>query len=192
VADGLEPTFSAALGAALGLDGTLDEMLLTPALEHAFVAAVRRRLVTWSIAAVATVCIAIGAAGVSRDRLLSALEAELSTARRSARAGSNLAVRTLLIDREMAAITTTTAARPDVLTALAQLGVRLPVEAVAQRVRMVGAEWQVEGNAKTAAAVLAALAAEPRFEKVRFLAPSNRFRDGTDDRETFAIAFALR
>jgi hypothetical protein len=57
---------------------------------------------------------------------------------------------------------------------------------------MVGNEWQVEGNATTASAVLAAFAAEPGFEKVRFLAPSNRFRDGADDRETFAIAFVVR
>jgi hypothetical protein len=96
------------------------------------------------------------------------------------------------IDRELAAISTSSTSRADVVAALAALGSRLPLEAVAQRVRVVGNEWQVEGNAKTASAVLAAFAAEPRFERVRFLAPSNRFRDGTEDRETFAIAFALR
>jgi hypothetical protein len=92
----------------------------------------------------------------------------------------------------MAAISTTVSSRVDALAALASIGARLPDEAVAQRVRMAGNEWQVEGNAATASAVLAALAAEPRFERVRFLAPSNRFRDGTEDRETFAIAFAVR
>ena len=192
VAEGLDRAFGVALGAALSFDDSRDGMLLTPALERTFIAAQRRRVTTWSIAAVAAVVLAVWSAGVSRERLLSALEVRVAAARGASRTGSALALRAMAIDREMAAISATTDARPDVVTALAALGVRLPVEAVAQRVRVVGSEWQIEGNTKTAAAVLASLAAESRFEKVRFLAPSNRFRDGTDDRETFAIAFALR
>ena len=189
---GLDAAFSVALGAALGLDSTVDGMLLTPALERGYLAAQRRTLITWAAAAAVAMLAVVCTAGLSRDRLLTALEQELASAKVEARTGSALALRAMAIDREMAAISTTTHARPDVLAALAALGVRLPVEAVAQRVRVVGTDWQVEGNAKTAAAVLAALAAEPRFERVRFLAPSNRFREGTSDRETFAIAFAIR
>lgn len=189
---GLDPAFNVALGAAIGFDGSIDSMLLTPLLERGFVSAERRRVMTWAVAAVAAVCTALWTAGVSRERLLSALESELVTARKASHAGATLSMRAMGIDRELAAISTTSASRPDVVAAMAALGARLPVEAVAQRVRVVANEWQVEGNAKTAAAVLAALAAEPQFDKVRFLAPSNRFRDGTVDRETFAIAFALR
>ncbi len=191
-APGLDPAFSVALGAALGFDDSLDGMLLTPALERSFVSAQRRRLATWSIAAVVSMTTALWSAGVARERLLGALEADLATARAQSRVGSALALRAMSIDRELTAISTTTRARPDVVSAMAALGIRLPVDAVAQRVRVIGTEWQVEGNAKTAATVLAALAAEPQFEKVRFLAPSNRFRDGVADRETFAIAFAIR
>ena len=191
-ASGLDPAFSVALGAAIGFDGAVDAMLLTPALERRFVNAQRRTLGGWAAAAAVALFAIVWAAGVSRDRQLTALDIELVSARAEATNGSALALRAMSIDRELAAISTTTSARPDVLSALAALGVRLPVEAVAQRVRVVGTEWQVEGNAKTAATVLAALAAEPRFEKVRFLAPSNRFREGTVDRETFAIAFAIR
>ena len=191
-AAGLDPAFSVALGAALGFDGSIDAMLLTPALERSFVNAQRRRLVTWAAAATLAVATALWSADVARERQLSALEGELTAARAASRSGSALALRAMSIDREMAAINITTHARPDVITALAALGARLPVDAVAQRVRVVGTEWQVEGNAKKASSVLAALAAEPRFGKVRFLAPSNRFRDGADDRETFAIAFAIR
>ena len=190
-APGLDPTFSVALGAAIGFDGTINTMLLTPTLERGFVSARRRNLIMWACAAAAAVLTVVFSAGLSRERLLSAIETELASARRQARTGSGLALRAMSIDRELAAITTTTSARPDVSVALAALGARLPLEAVAQRVRVVGAEWQVEGNAKTAAAVLAALAAEPQFGKVRFLAPSNRFREGTVDRETFAIAFVV-
>jgi len=181
-----------ALGAALAFDGTIDTMLLTPSLERGFVAAERRRFMTWSLAAMAAACVTVWSLGVSRDRLLSTLTTELTVARDAAAEGSASVTRALSIDRELAAITTTAAARGDALASFAALGARLPVEAVAQRVRMVGNEWQIEGNATTASAVLAALAAESRFEQVRFLAPSNRFRDGTDDRETFAIAFVVR
>lgn len=192
LAKDLDPAFNAALGAVLGFDGALDAMLLTPSLERAFVTAQRRRVGAWAAAALAAVCATVWAAGVSRDRLLTALETELATARSGSKAGMLLSMRAMAIDRELAAISTTTTSRADVVAAMAALGARLPVEAVAQRVRVVGNDWQVEGNAQTAAAVLAALAAEPTFERVRFLAPSNRFREGTTDRETFAIAFALR
>ena len=191
-APGLDSAFNVALGAALGFDSSLDGMLLTPVLERGYLAAQRRRVATWAVAAAVAVTTVVWSAGVTRERVLGALETELATARTQSRTGSGLALRAMSIDRELAAISTTTRSRADVLAAFAALGVRLPVDAVAQRVRVVGSEWQVEGNAKKAAAVLAALASEPHFEKVRFLAPSNRFRDGADDRETFAIAFAIR
>ncbi len=192
LAKDLDPAFSVALGAALGFDGTVDAMLLTPWLERGFVSEQRRRVVMWATAALLAIGAAGWAAGASRERLLSALESELIAARRTATTGVEMSSRVMAIDRELAAISTTTASRSDVAAGLAALGARLPKAAVAQRVRVVGKEWQVEGNTQTAAAVLAALAAEPAFEKVRFLAPSNRFRDGTTDRETFAIAFAFR
>ncbi len=192
LAKDLDPAFGVALGAVLGFDGTIDTMLLTPWLERGFVSEQRRRLLAWATATVVAVGAAGWAAGASRDRLLSSLESELVAARRASTTGVELSSRAMAIDRELAAISTTTATRPDVVAAMAALGARLPAAAVAQRVRVVGNEWQVEGNAQTAAAVLAALAAEPAFGKVRFLAPSNRFRDGAVDRETFAIAFAFR
>ena len=188
----VDARFGVALGTSLALDGTLETMLLTPALEQRFRSVQRRRVTGWAAAASIALVTAAVAAGASRDRALMALEAEIDVARTRAASADTLMSRVLTADRELAAITTTTAQRPDVPAALAALGARLPVEAVAQRVRVVGAEWQVEGNTTTAAAVLAALAAEPRFDNVRFLAPSNRFRDGTEDRETFAIAFVVR
>jgi hypothetical protein len=144
------------------------------------------------VAAAGAICTAVWSFGVTRARTLDALEVAVDAARSGAAPGHLAVRRALLIDRELASITSTVATRTDVLAALTSIGARLPQEAVAQRVRVSGTEWQVEGNAATASAVLAALAAEPRFERVRFLAPSNRFRDGADDRETFAIAFAVR
>ncbi len=192
LAKGLDPAFSVALGAVLSFDGDVDNMLLTPALDRAFASALRRRVVLWAAAAAVAIGTAFWAGGRSRENALGAVDGELASARRAALAGTELSLRALAIDRELAAISSTTTSRPDVVAALAALGARLPREAVAQRVRVAGREWQVEGNARTASAVLAALAAEPQFDKVRFLAPSSRFRDANTDRETFAIAFALR
>lgn len=188
----VDAAFLTAFGASIALDGGTDAMLLTPALEQRFFAHRRRRVITWASAAAVAICTAGWSFGVSRDRLLQALQAEVASARNGAVEGTAAFSRVVTLDRELAAITATAAARSDVLAALAAVGAKLPVEAVAQRIRIVGTEWQVEGNAVTASAVLAALAAEPRFQNVRFLAPSNRFRDGTTERETFAIAFALR
>ena len=188
----LDGAFAVAHGAARSFDGAIDAMLLTPSIEREFVSAQRRRFTNWSVAAMAAVGLMVWSVSVSRSRLLDTLTSEVAAARDAATEGNASVARALTIDRELAAITTTTSDRADALASLAALGARLPVEAVAQRVRMVGNEWQVEGNATTASAVLAAFAAEPGFEKVRFLAPSNRFRDGADDRETFAIAFVVR
>ena len=192
LAPDVDAAYSVALGASIAGDGALATMLLTPTLERQFVGAARRRAAGWLAAASLAAGALVWAAGASRAGTLAALDAELATARTGATEGSGLALRAMSIDREMAAINTTLAVRADIQGALAALGARLPRTAVAQRVRIVGTDWQVEGNAANASQVLAALAAEPQFERVRFLAPSNRFRDGTGDRETFAVAFAVR
>lgn len=192
LAPDMDAAYNVALGASIAGDGALATMLLTPTLERQFVGAARRRMAGWLAAASLTAGALVWAAGASRASTLATLDADLVTARTGATEGSGLALRAMSIDREMAAINTTLAARADIQGALAALGARLPRSAVAQRVRIVGTDWQVEGNAANASQVLAALAAEPQFERVRFLAPSNRFRDGTEDRETFAVAFAVR
>lgn len=192
LAPDVDAAYNVALGASIADDGALATMLLTPTLERQFVGAARRRTAGWLAAASLAAGALVWAAGASRASTLAALDAELATVRTGATEGSGLALRAMSIDREMVAINTTLAVRADIQVALAALGARLPRSAVAQRVRIVGTDWQVEGNAANASQVLAALAAEPQFERVRFLAPSNRFRDGTGDRETFAVAFAVR
>ena len=189
---GVATPFVAAYGAALASEHDLGDMLLTPMLEHRFATAQRRRLGVWAVAAIAAVCTAMWSLGVTRERMRDMLERDVADARRAAAAGDQAIVRARTIDRELEAIAGTSSGRAGALESLAALGVRLPRHAVAQRIRMTGNEWQVEGNAATASAVLAALAADPHFDRVRFLAPSNRFRDGTTNRETFAIAFTVR
>ncbi len=169
-----------------------DMQLRTAAMERRAAARARTRLFTWSIAAAAALAAAVWSLGVSRDRTLAALDAEVVQARAAAATGRASLERIFALDREAAAITALRAERPDDARAMAAIGTRLPRAAVAQRVRVDGREWQVDGNAVTAAAVLQSLAAEPTFDKVRFLAPSARYQEATGNRETWSIGFTLR
>ena len=51
LAKDLDPAFSVALGAVLGFDGATDGMLLTPALERAFLSRQHRQIAVWAVAA---------------------------------------------------------------------------------------------------------------------------------------------
>jgi hypothetical protein len=192
VPTGVPREFAVAYAAAIASEADRDDALLTPAMERRLVQRERATLTVWASAALLAVGAALVSANTARERTLSALDAAIGTESRAAATGRASLDRALTIDRELQAVRMLTSDRDNVLSALAALGARLPTDAVAQRVRLVGTDWQIEGNARTAAAVLAALAAESHFENVRFLAPSSRFRDGATERETFAIAFTLR
>jgi hypothetical protein len=181
-------------GAALPAQADDDLQLLTPAREHQL-ARDRTRLVASWIGIAALWCgAALYAAGWSRDQVLLELENTIAATRPAATSAESLLVRVRQLDAEAEAITQGVGADAgaDALGVLGAVGRALPRDAVAQRIRVSGDAWQVEGNAQQASAVLAALAAEPRFADVRFLAPSARYQDGTRTRETFAIAFAVR
>ena len=184
--------FDVARGAVLGLDGDDATGLYTAALERQLRRRTQRTVVTWGLAAMVAWGAAGWAFGVSRDRTLAALEAELARARESGRAGQASLDRAAVLDREAGAILAARAESPDQMAALAALSARLPASAVAQRVHVTDRTWQVEGNAVRAAAVLEALASVSQFEQVRFLAPSTRYQDGAGSRETYSIGFTLR
>ena len=184
--------FDAARGALLDLDGDDATGLYTAALERRVQRRTRRTVGIWALAAVVAWGCAAWAFGVSRDRTLAALDAELSRTRETARAGQASLERMAVLDREAGAILAARAESPDQMAALAALSARLPASAVAQRVHVIDRTWQVEGNAVRAAAVLEALASVSQFEQVRFLAPSTRYQDGAGSRETYSIGFTLR
>jgi len=184
--------FQVAHGAATVSRATDETQLRTTDMERQATARARQRLLAWSVTALAAVIVAIWSLGISRDRTLAALDVALVEARAAAVTGRASLDRAFALDREADAIVALRADRPDDARALAALGTRLPRAAVAQRVRVDGREWQVDGNAVTAAAVLQSLAAEPTFGKVRFLAPSTRYQEAAGNRETWSIGFTLR
>jgi hypothetical protein len=184
--------FAAAWGATRAPRDDQSAALLTPALGARFGAAARRRLFTAATAATVAVVGLLWAIGMARDRRLAWLEAEAEASRRAAAPGLAMLDSAARLDAERALVEAVTGTRTPTLDSFARLSERLPAGAMAQRVRVTGRTWQVDGNAPSAAPVLAALAAEPTFADVKLLAPSARFQDGSTARETFSIGFVVR
>lgn len=179
----------AAWGAVLREDDTSLGTLMPPAARRA---ADRRRaqsLATAALGAVAAVLFLVAAVDRSRERTLAALDA------RATQLGAEAAPALAAMSEQVAAARAAgvarevVRARPDPLGTLAALGALLPRDVVVTSIRMSGSEWQVEGTAKTAAALVPLLDADPRFDQVRSLGASARFRDGRTTRESFSIAF---
>jgi hypothetical protein len=82
--------------------------------------------------------------------------------------------------------------RADPAGALAAVSTLLPRDVVVLNARVSAGAWQLDGTARDAAALVRVLDADPRFDNVRSLGPSTRFRDGRVARESFSIAFDVR
>jgi hypothetical protein len=157
------------------VDGALEAMLLPDAL------AARTALVLalWSLER-------------ERDRRLVRIREEMALVAPRAREAVELRDRLAAIDREGEAITEVTRRRPDPLHVLAALGERLPAGATVLRVQVRGDDWQIDGTAPDAAAIVPLLDRDERFEGVRFLSASARFREGDRTYGTFSIALRVR
>lgn len=190
---GVKPAFIPAFGAALGASTSPDEMLVSNLL---LATMKRRRRAGVSRAAlnvVLALAFALAAFDRSRARLLERVDAEIAAAAPIAASGVTLQTRLASLDLETAAARNVAATRVSAVAVLAALSRRLPPDATVMSVRTDGDEWQIEGTARDAAALVPALSADPHFADVRFLAASSRFREGSKTYETFSIAFrALR
>lgn len=185
---GVEPLFVPALGAVLGADESPDEMLISEAVH----ARIRRRRVGSVARAAINFALALGfaiaAVDRSRSRLLESLEQEIAAVTPLAAGGASLQTRLAAIDVEVAASQSVIAARANPVAVLAAISRRLPAGATVMSVRADGANWQMEGTARDAGALIPALAADSTFDDVRFLSASSRYRDGNRTYETFSIA----
>jgi hypothetical protein len=95
------------------------------------------------------------------------------------------------IDRERAALEQAPRTQVDPILVLASLSDRLPTGATVLSLRVVANEWQIDGTALDAAAIVPLLDSDARFRDVRFLSASSRFREGERTYETFSIAFRV-
>ncbi|MBL8959867.1 MAG: PilN domain-containing protein [Gemmatimonadetes bacterium] len=155
-------------------------------------AADRRRwqgLATAALGAAAGLLFLAAAVDRSRERTLAALDARAAVLADSAAPALAWQAERLMAAREIGSARTLVASRPDPVATLAALSALLPRDVVVTSIRMTGAEWQVEGTARAAAALVPLLDADPRFDQVRSTAASARFRDGRETRESFSITF---
>ena len=185
---GVESLFVPAFGAVLGAGESPDEMLISDAVH----ARIRRRRVASVTRAAINFALALGfaiaAVDRSRSRLLESLEQEIATVAPLAAGGASLQTRLAAMDVEVAASQNVIAARANPVAVLAAISRRLPAGATVMSVRADGANWQMEGTARDAGALIPALSADRNFDDVRFLSASSRYRDGNRTYETFSIA----
>jgi len=190
--DGVAPSHLAAWGALLGAEGDERATLASPARRRAGAARRRRRLAVACVAAAAGLTLAAVSADRWRGRTLEALQGEVASRREAAAPGEAALAARARLDAEVALVARQAPARNTVLGALAAISSALPNDAVILSVHAVGRDWQVDGTAASAAALVPVLDRDGRFENVRALSASSRFRDGPRTRETFSIALRVR
>ena len=189
---GVAEEYLTAFGAALGLDDPPDSMLVSNA---TYTRIRRRRMNSLSIAAVncaLALVFLVASADRWRSRSLGEIDSEITATTPKAATAAALQGRLAQMDMESSAATEIGAHRSDPVAILTALSRRLPRDAVVMSARSDGDRWQIDGTAQDAGALIPALAADPRFEDVRFLSASARFREGGRAYETFSIGFRGR
>ena len=186
------PDALAAWGAARGLDGDLDAMMLDDARRQTVVRRRGRRLAGAAAACAIALGFALWALDRSRDDVLARLAERQATLESRAAPAAALQAQLATLDHEDAVARNVTATRTDPLRVLAALGERLPRDVTVLNARAIGDEWRIDGTATNAAAILPALDGDPRFVDARFLAATARFREGGKTYESFSLAFRAK
>jgi hypothetical protein len=180
------------LGALLGIDEPLTGLLVPEEMGTRLAAQRRGRLVRSVAWLAAALLFAIWGANTRRERTLRDLEARV-TATVARAAPANAALQSLLaLEAEGETIRRLVRERSDPFSALAALGGALPGDVVVLSAKAAGDEWQLDGTARDAAALIPQLDRDGRFDGVRFLSASSRFREGTRSYETFSLALRYR
>jgi hypothetical protein len=192
VVAGVAPQALAAWGAARGLDGSLEPLLLTDSQRGTIERRRTRRVAGAAAACVLALGFAVWALDRSRDAVLARLAAEQAALEARAAPGAALQARLATLDREDAVSQTVSSTRTDPLHVLAALGERLPRDVTVLNARAIGDEWRIDGTATNAAAILPALDGDPRFVNARFLAATARYREGGRTYESFSLAFRAK
>ncbi len=188
---GVAAPFLTALGAALAIDGALDQGgSLAPTELTARITTRRRRgLAIAGVACLAALVFAVGSLDAWRGRGLDAVQRGLPALRDRAAPALALQTEIQAAAREVEAIRRAALDRPDPLRVLAALSTRLPADAYFRTLRSAGRDWQVDGYAPNAAQLLTQLAATPQLADVHFLSATTRVTIGNRTYDSFALAF---
>ncbi|MBA3646497.1 MAG: hypothetical protein H0W63_09995 [Gemmatimonadaceae bacterium] len=187
--DGVAAEFVIAYGAALAAGGAASELMVSP--QRAGQIAKRRRRELTRLAGIAALSAGflLFSLDRSRARVLNRIESE--TAIVASQAAPALRAQTQLarLSIQESTLKELTRSHADVMKILAILSTRLPQDAVISMLRVDGNDWQVDGTAANAGAIIPALDAEPLLRDARQRAATSRFRDGGRTLESFSIAF---
>lgn len=186
------PTALTAWGAALGLDGDLDAMIIGAPQRRTIQRRRSRRVAGAAAACVIALGFALWAVDRSRDDVLARLTAEQQALESRAAPGAALQAQLAALEQEDAVATAVSTSRVDPLRVLAALGERLPQDVTVLNARAIGDEWRIDGTARNAAAILPALDGDRRFSDARFLAATARYREGGRTYESFSLAFRAK
>jgi hypothetical protein len=191
-ADGVTAGFVAALGAARAINASLHTMLLSDALERRFQTIRTGRTAMLAGACALSVIFALWSIDHTRNRKLQGIENEVAAVEQRASRALELRTSIANADRETAALTEIARTRTDPLEILQALSERLPKDAVVLNMSASDDEWQIDGTAQNAAALIPVLDRDDRFADLRFLSASSRFQELNRTYETFSIGFRVR
>ncbi len=186
---GVPAEFLTAYGAALSAKGSAKEMLSSPALENEIGKRRVREIARWAALALLAFAAALFSVDRSRTRLLERVGQEASLISSRAAPAAEAQSRMAMLSSRSSAIKELNGSQADVLQVLAILSRRLPPDAVVSMLRVSGSEWEIDGTAANAGAVIPALDAERMLSDVKARSATSRFRDAGRTVESFSIAF---
>jgi hypothetical protein len=184
---GLEPRYLTAYGAALESDSGWKESLFTTDLERTQRWRRVRRRALAATALVAAIVFALFSIDARRARVLEVLEARADEFAEPANEVLSLQTRAEEIRDDIVAIAAVEASRPQTLDGLLELTRRLPSDAWVESIRATPEEWQIDGYAPDAAALVPLFEGDPRFENVRSVAGTSRTRLSGRTYENFSL-----
>lgn len=186
---GLDPVYLTAFGTALDIDQGWREGLLTEDLEVGIVW--QRRLRASLAGAVCLVALVFGvlSADSYRIRTERELDTHIAALQETASEAFDLQMRAEALRLEAEAMATFESEQVDFLGALLELSRRLPTDAWIRTMRAsTTGEWELDGYAREAAALVPTFENDPGFEGVRLRSATSRTQIGRETYENFSLA----
>ncbi len=183
--------FLVAYGTLLGGGDAWRESFLTPEIEGRLQGRRHIRLGVATVAFVVALVFAGQSLDRSRERALSRLDTRISSLQERASRALDLQARARALGAEMTALDSIQAHRPDPLTGILRLTERLPEEAWIRSLQTTGADLEINGWARNAAALIPILENDPHFRDVRFLSGTSRTQMDGETYDLFALALRV-
>lgn len=186
---GLDPTYLTAYGTALEIEHGWPQAFLTPELERSLSRRSRLRQMAAGAACVVALIFGVLSVDAYRARTERELDARIAALQEAAAGALELQERAATLGRQAQAMSDFESGQVDLLRALLELSRRLPEDAWIRTIRATApGDWELDGYARDAAALIPLFENDPRFEDVRFRSATSRTQVGTETYENFSLA----